>query len=43
MMMKETNLSRAAITLNLKQMKEKKVIERVGSDRKGYCKMLICE
>ena len=43
MMMKETSLSRAAITLNLKQMKEKKVIERVGSDRKGYWKMLICE
>ena len=43
MMMKETNLSRPAITLNLKQLKDKKVIERVGSDRKGYWKILICE
>lgn len=40
-MMEKTNLSRPAITLNLKQLKDKKIIERVGSDRKGYWKLLI--
>ena len=35
MMMEKINLSRPAITLNLKQLKDKKIIERVGSDRKG--------
>lgn len=41
MMMEEIKLSRPAITLNLKQLKDKKIIERVGSDRKGYWKLLI--
>lgn len=40
MMMEETKLSRATITLNLKQLKDKKVIKRIGSDRKGYWKIL---
>lgn len=40
-MMKEINLSRTAVTLNLKQLKDKKIIKRVGSDRKGYWKLLI--
>lgn len=39
-MMEKTNLSRPAITLNLKQLKDKKIIERVGSDRKGYWKIV---
>ena len=34
-MMEKTNLSRPAITLNLKQLKDKKIIDRIGSDRKG--------
>ena len=36
MMMEKINLSRPAITLNLKLLKEEKIIERIGSDRKGY-------
>ena len=39
-MMEKINLSRPAITLNLKQLKDKKIIERVGSDRKGYWKIV---
>ena len=31
MMMQKLNLSRPAITLNLKQLKEKKFIKRIGS------------
>ena len=34
------NLSRPAITLNIKELKNKEYIERVGSDRKGYWKVL---
>ena len=38
-MMEKINLSRPAITLNLKLLKEEKIIERIGSDRKGYWKV----
>lgn len=40
-MAEELKLSRGAITLNLKQLKDKNVIERIGSDKKGYWKILI--
>ena len=33
------NLSRPAITLNIKELKNQNYIERVGSDRKGYWKI----
>lgn len=33
-------LTRVAIALNLKQLKEKNIIERVGSDRKGIWKII---
>lgn len=33
-------LSRPAITLNIKELKNKNYIERVGSDRKGYWKII---
>lgn len=39
-MMEKMKLSRPAITLNLKLLKEEKIIERIGSDRKGYWKIL---
>lgn len=35
------DLSRKTITLRLKKLKEKGIIERVGSDRRGYWKILI--
>ena len=33
------HLSRPAITLNIKELKNQNYIERVGSDRKGYWKI----
>lgn len=33
-------LTKVAIALNLKQLKEKNIIERVGSDRKGIWKII---
>jgi len=37
---KELELGRTAITSNIKKLKEKGLIERIGSDRKGYWKIL---
>lgn len=33
------SLSRKTVSLRLKELKEKGIIERVGSDRKGYWKI----
>lgn len=35
MLTEKIKLSRPAIALNIKQLKEKGIIERIGSDRKG--------
>jgi len=34
------NLSRAAVTKNLKQLKDKGYIERIGSDKTGFYRVL---
>lgn len=34
------NFGRTIITRNIKKLKEKKIIERIGSDRNGYWKIL---
>ena len=39
-LIKEMNLGRTAITLNIKYLKDNKFIEREGSDRKGYWKII---
>lgn len=39
-MSKEIGFSRSAISSNIKKMKENKILERVGSDREGYWKIL---
>ena len=36
----ETNVSLRTVKRIIQQLKEKKIIERVGSDRKGYWKIL---
>lgn len=36
----ELNLGRTAITKNIKILKDNNIIERIGSDRKGYWKIL---
>lgn len=38
---KELNVSRQAIAKNIKQLKELNIVERKGSDRKGYWKIII--
>ena len=40
MMSKEIGIGRTAITSNVKKLKDNKLIERVGSDRNGYWKLL---
>lgn len=40
MLVKELNLSRPAIALNIKYLKDNGHIERIGSDRKGYWKII---
>lgn len=40
MLVKELNLSRPAIALNIKYLKDNGYIERIGSDRKGYWKII---
>jgi len=40
MLSEKLKLSRSAITLNIKELKNKKLIERIGSDRKGSWKVL---
>ena len=36
---KKLDLSRKTVSKRLKEMKEKGIIERIGSDRKGYWKI----
>ena len=38
-MAKELSISRVAVGNHIKALKYKGIIERVGSDRKGYCKI----
>lgn len=40
MMSKELGFARSTISLNLQKLKEKGIIERIGSDRNGYWKIL---
>ena len=40
MMAKELNLARSTISSNIKKLKIKGVIDRIGSDRIGYWKIL---
>ena len=39
-MAKELSINRKIVSLKIKSLKEKGFIERVGSDRKGYWKIL---
>ena len=38
-MSEKLSISRKAVSQKLKEMKEKGIIERVGSDRQGYWKI----
>lgn len=40
MMTNELGVARSTISSNIQKMKEQRIIERVGSDRKGYWKIL---
>lgn len=40
MMSKELGFARSTISSNLQKLKEKGIIERMGSDRNGYWKLL---
>ena len=39
-MANELGVARSTISSNIQKMKEQRIIERVGSDRKGYWKIL---
>ncbi len=38
--MNKTGLSEPVVKKNLKQLKEKEIIERIGSNKKGYWKRI---
>ena len=40
MMSNKLGLARSTISSNIQKMKEKGIIERIGSDRNGYWKIL---
>ena len=40
LMANELGVARSTISSNIQKMKEQRIIERVGSDRKGYWKIL---
>ena len=40
MMAKELGFARSTISANIQKMKEQGIIERIGSDRNGYWKII---